>query len=83
MSIIIETLIYILSISGIFLIFFTIADDNVGLIKGKKKEDKKVIDIYTYNIENEEVKIITSALEENEDLKSVVDIVNVYQRFDK
>ncbi len=83
MSIIVETLIYIVSISGIFFIFFTLADDNIDVIKSCKKEGKKVIDIYTYNINNDELQILTNSLEEKKELREVVDIVNVYQKFDK
>lgn len=83
MSIIIETLIYIVSISGIFFIFFTLADDNIDVLNGNKDHGKKVLEIHTYNIDSEELKVITKALEESNGLKDVVDIVNVYQRFDK
>ena len=86
MSILVQSFIYIISILGIFFIFFILTDKDLDSITKNRKEkdkDKKVMDIYTYNIYDDEIKLFTDIIEKNEELNDVVDIVNIYQKFDK
>ena len=84
MGIFIQSIIYIISIVGIFFIFFILTDKDLDSItKDRKEKGKKVMDIYTYNIYDDEIKLFTDIIEKNEELNDVVDIVNIYQKFDK
>ena len=86
MSIFIQSLMYIISIVGIFVMYFILTDKNLdNIIKSKdnKLNKQKIMDIYTYNIDDEEIKVFTDIIEKNEELNDVVDIVNIYQKFDK
>ncbi len=83
MGILIETLIYIVSMTGIFALFYTLTQDNIDFISSNKNGDRKVIDIYTYNIDDEGVQVLVKCIEDKEEICSMVDIVNVHQRFDK
>ena len=86
MGIFIQSIIYIISIVGIFFIFFILTDKDLDSITKNRKEkdkDKKVMDIYTYNIYDDEIKLFADIIEKNKELNNVVDIVNIYQKFDK
>ena len=82
MEILIQTIIYIISIIGIFVLFFIFTDDDIELIKSKN-ENKKVLNIDMYNIDDDELKIFIEEIEKNEKISAMVDIVNIEQRFDK
>ena len=84
MGIFIQSIIYIISIVGIFFIFFILTDKDLDSItKDRKEKGKKVMDIYTYNIYDDDIKLFADVIEKNEKLNDVVDIVNIYQKFDK
>ncbi len=86
MSIFIQSLIYIISVIGIFVIYFVFTDKDYDIITNSKddsKKGKRVMNIYTYNIYDEDIKVFANILSNDEKLNDMVDIVNIYQKFDK
>ena len=79
----IQNLIYIISVIGIFIIFYTLTDKDLNCALKKEEKKQKIIDIYTYNMDNEELNIFVKKIENDKDLNDMVDIVNIYKRFDK
>ena len=77
-----ESLIFIVSIIGIFCILLFLTDEDY-LNEAKNDNKSKVLDIYTYNIEEENINEIIKIIEKSKKLQEMVDIVNIHERFDK
>ncbi|MBR1883515.1 MAG: hypothetical protein IJ809_00955 [Clostridia bacterium] len=83
MVIFIQSFIYIVSILGIFLLFFILTDEEYYLAVKNDTKKAKILDIYTYNLDDNDVNDIISELEKSKKFEEVVDIVNIHERFDK
>lgn len=77
-----QSLIFIISIIGIFFIFFILTDEEY-LSGGIDNKIQKRLDIYTYNIEEKNINEIIKIIENSKKLQEMVDIVNIHERFDK
>ena len=83
MVIFIQSFIYIVSILGIFLLFFILTDEEYYLAVKNDTKKAKILDIYTYNLDDNDVNDIISELVKSKKFEEVVDIVNIHERFDK
>ncbi len=75
-----QTVIFTISIFGIFLFFHILTDD---IYVDMKKEDRKIIDIYTNNLDKKSVELIIKEIEKSKELGKLVDTVNIHEKFDK